>query len=115
MLRDGAALVFCTAQEGPYYLVAVPQPGSLHIPEINACVHISFPPGMDRDLILRSYVRGDRMKAKRVSEILARMGVMSSLKPFWPVLASRGGIIAVATRNKSSLPVQMILEEGHGQ
>jgi tRNA(Ile)-lysidine synthetase-like protein len=115
VLRDGATLVFCTAQEGPYYLVAVHQPGPILIPEINACVHIFFPPGMAHDLRLRSYVRGDRMKGKRVSEILARMGVMSSLKPFWPVLASHGEIITVATRNKSSLPVQMILEEGHGQ
>ncbi len=113
--HDGSALVFRTAQEGPYYQVPVYQPGPIHIPEINAQIRVSFPVEIGTPLELRSFLKGDRLRGKRVSEILTRMGVMNSLKHFWPVLTSSTDIIAVAARDKSGSPVQVILEEGYGE
>jgi len=113
---DGEAFVFRSALQGPYYRVTFDGPGRVSVPEIGRSVHVAMPVPEGTPLTLRSYLKGDRIRGKRVSEVLARMGVMSSLRPFWPVLISGNTIVAVAAPQEDrGAPVRvMVTEEDHG-
>jgi hypothetical protein len=112
---DGTSFIFRTAMDGPYYRVPVNRAGDFPIPEINAEVRVSFSLQQGEHLEIRSFMRGDRMGKKRVSEILSGRGVPASLRPFWPVLASGKDIIATASRNENNGPSEMIVEEYYGK
>ncbi|MEN6447326.1 MAG: tRNA lysidine(34) synthetase TilS [Syntrophaceae bacterium] len=113
---DGETFVFRSALMGPYYRATFDGPGRVRVPEIGRSVHVAMPVPEGTPLTLRSYLRGDRIRGRRVSEVLARMGVMSSLRPFWPVLISGNEIVAVAARPEDAdAPVRvMITGEDHG-
>jgi tRNA(Ile)-lysidine synthase len=107
---DGPAFVFSKALKGPFYYIPVNSTGSFPIPEIGMEVRVSFPLKAGRGLMIRSPLRGDRIRGKKVSEVLSGMGVMSSLRPFWPVLASNEDILAVASRDEKNRPSKMVVE-----
>lgn len=113
---DGEALVFRSAPQGPYYRVTFDGPGRVSVPEIKRSVHVAMPVPEGTPLTLRSYLAGDRIRGRRVSEILARMGVLSSLRPFWPVLISGSAVVAVAAPPEDrDAPVRVMIAEGdHG-
>jgi tRNA(Ile)-lysidine synthetase-like protein len=112
---DGTLFVFRTAVDGPYYHVQVNHTGSFPIPEIHAEIRVSVPMQPGDDLEIRSFMRGDRIGKRRVSEILSGMGVPASLRPFWPVLVSGKHVIAAASRDENNAPSDMIVSEYYGK
>jgi tRNA(Ile)-lysidine synthetase-like protein len=115
VLMDGRLLVIHRASPGPHYSLEIKEGGPFFIPEINKIVNIIVPMGTTGNFRLRSYLRGDRMSGKKVSQILAGMKIPRTLRPFWPVLTSHEATIAVAAKEKGQDGVQMILEENHGE
>ena len=114
-LIDGSSFIFRTAIDGPYYHVPVNKEASFSLPEINTWVRVSLPMQPDDDLVIRSFMNGDRVGKKKVSEILAGMGVPQALRPFWPVLVSGKEIIAVASHDEKKIQSGVIFEVHHGK
>jgi len=115
VLLDGRLLVIHRASPGPHYSLEIKKEGPFFIPEINKTVNIIVPECTTGNFRIRSYLKGDRMSDKKVSQILAKMKIPRTLRPFWPVLTLHEATIAVAAKEKGQGGVQMILEEGHGE
>ena len=115
VLLDGSLLVVHRVSPGPHYSLEIKKRGSIFIPEINKTVNIIAPMGTTGNFRLRSYMRGDRMSGKKVSEILAGMKIPRTLRPFWPVLTLHEATIAVAAKEKGQGGLAMTLEESHGE
>jgi hypothetical protein len=115
VLLDGRLLVIHRVSPGPHYSLEIKEGGPFFIPEINKTVNIIVPECTTGNFRIRSYLKGDRMSDKKVSQILAKMKIPRTLRPFWPVLTLHEATIAVAAKEKGQGGVQMILEEGHGE
>ena len=107
--RDGDLLVFLLTAPRPYYAHPVARGGDLYIPEIRTAVRIVMPKGNHARLTLRSWLPGDRTDSNRVADVLSALKVPGSQRPFWPVLASKTGVLAVGSDRDSSDPCRIVL------
>lgn len=94
--RDGDIMVFCTAGSGPFYDIAVTEPGVYMIEPLRLQVRIDFDPKPGLFLHVKSHMNGDRLQGKRVVKMLADKGIIKSLRQFWPVLVSGQEVLSVA-------------------
>lgn len=115
VLMEGDLFIIHLTLEGPHYVRKITNPGSIFIPEINKTVHIGVTIGIAQPCLLRSYLKGDKMMGKKLSNTLARMKIPCALRPFWPVFEANKEIIAVAAFEKTLAAHEMILEECHGK
>jgi len=114
VILDGQALIFRQASRGPFYRVRANAPGIVQLKEINLGLNVPGSLLAGRPCEIRSYLPGDRCGGVRVAEILARMGVMNALRPFWPVLVAGDDVLAVASRKHGYNPDDMTGLEQHG-
>jgi tRNA(Ile)-lysidine synthase len=113
--RDGNLLVFHRMGRRPHYVLTIDRSGDVSIPGIRQNVHIILPGGYSGRLVLRSWLPGDRMEGRRVSETLSAMRVPGCLRPFWPVLASDGGVVAVASEGPAAGAYSLVMGADHGR
>lgn len=107
--RDGGLLVFLLTAPRPYYAHPVDRGGDLYIPEIRTAVHIVIPKGNHKRLTLRSWLPGDRTDSARVADVLSAMKVPGSQRPFWPVLSTDSGVLAVGSDRDSFDQCRIVL------
>ncbi len=110
---DGPVVIFRQAARGPFYRVRADAPGLVRLEEINADIGVPESLLNGRSCEIRSFLPGDRCGGVRVAEVLARMGVLSALRPFWPVLVSGDEVLAVASRKTGYNPADLMVPEQH--
>jgi len=89
-------VVFHAAGPRPFYTLEVRAPGDIYVKEINRTLGVEFKEGEKGPVTIRSWLPGDMMEGRKVSQILYSMGVMSPIRQFWPVIVSRGKVIGMA-------------------
>ena len=112
--RDNDLLVFHLLSGGTCYRHPIDRGGDFHIPEINKSVRIVPAGEYPGRPVLRPWRPGDRMRGRRVADMLSAMRVPRSLRPFWPVLES-DCVLAVASPGENQAAPHLIVDLGHGE
>lgn len=112
--RDGPMLVFHLLQGSEPYMHHIVSTGDFFVPELGMNIHIGFAGDAQDTLILRSWQPGDRMNGRRVVDVLSSRKVPVSLRPFWPVLVSKGRVVAVARTRGDSVFSGLRMDPEHG-
>ncbi|HVN70640.1 MAG TPA: hypothetical protein VMU10_01350, partial [Desulfomonilia bacterium] len=115
LIREGDLLFVHRISTGPHYAKPVNREGLFFIQEIKKTVYVILPQDGSYDLQLRSSMRGDRIRGRKVSDRLSKMKVPCALRPFWPVLASREGVVAVAADENAPAGFKVVWEQAHGR
>lgn len=114
IILDKDQLVFHKFAQGPFYSIEVRQGGTFFIAQIKKTLRVTIPPYAEKPLFIRSYMRGDRLNGRKVADILTCMQVPYSLKTFWPVLATKDAVVAVASETNAASDYKVIMEGSHG-
>ncbi len=96
IVRWGNKIAFHRAGPGPYYTHEIHGSGRVYLEEINRTLEIEFKEEQIRTATIRSWLPGDRIENKRVSQVLYSRGIIEPLRRFWPVIISQGDVIGLA-------------------